>query len=285
MPTPGNCEKGFTAIELIAVVAVIVVLTGILIPTLAKTKSADDAAVCVRNMRELVTAWQLYAGNYEDQVCNNFTIPATQEAIITKTFDNWANNLMTWNITGLEGQSVTNKEWLKSGVLGKYSSDPGGMYKCPADTYLSRVQKAAKWKSRLRSYSMNTLFGRADRSPSSATGRSWADAGYRQFLRLSDVPAPQITWVTIEEHADSIDDGFFIVPRITSSWGDLPAAYHKGGCTFSFADGHVETHLWHSSQSKIRVTSSASPFFPAFDAAGRQDYEWYEERAGWVPYK
>src|SRR6185503_3143677 len=116
MPTPGNCEKGFTAIELIAVVAVIVVLTGILIPTLAKTKSADDAAVCVRNMRELVTAWQLYAGNYEDRVCNNFTIPATQEAITTKTFDNWANNLMTWSTTGLEGQSVTNKEWLKSGV-------------------------------------------------------------------------------------------------------------------------------------------------------------------------
>jgi prepilin-type processing-associated H-X9-DG protein/prepilin-type N-terminal cleavage/methylation domain-containing protein len=284
MRTPGNCEKGFTAIELIAVVAVIVVLTGILIPTLARTKSADDAAVCVRNMRELVTAWQLYAGNYEDQVCNNFTIPATQEAITTKTFDNWANNLMTWSTTGLEGQSVTNKEWLKSGVLGKFSSDPVRMYKCPADTYLSAAQKRLNWEKRFRTYAMNAFCGRNDRSPTSGNGRSWADPSYRQLLSLADFPNPQKTWVTIEEHADSLNDGFFIVQLNATAWGDLPASYHKGACNFSFADGHVETHPWRSSRSKIPVTAKTFPSPQPFDAAGKQDYQWYKERTGYVRY-
>jgi len=159
------------------------------------------------------------------------------------------------------------------------------MYKCPADVYLSPAQRRAGWSGRLRSTSMNALFGLSDTSPASASGRSWAEGGvYRQFLKIFDIPNPSDTWVTLTEQADSLNDGFFVVPLNTATWGDYPSSYHNGGCTFGFADGHVETHIWHSSTSKIPVKYSFSSARP-FDAAGRNDYAWYKAHTGYVPFK
>jgi hypothetical protein len=32
---------------------------------------------------------------------------------------------------------------------------------------------------------------------------------HRQFLKQTDVPNPAMTWVTLDEHPDTINDGFF----------------------------------------------------------------------------
>jgi prepilin-type N-terminal cleavage/methylation domain-containing protein/prepilin-type processing-associated H-X9-DG protein len=278
-----SSETGFTLTEVIAVVAIVTLLVTMIIPALAKTKAIDQSAVCFRNTREFAIAWELYAQNNPGILCNNYTIPDTLNAISTKKFDNWANNLMVWSVTGLDAQSTTNVDWVKQSPLTKYASDDSSIYKCPADAYLSAPQRKAGWKGRLRSTSMNALVGRYDSSANSNSGRSWVDNGaYRQFLRTSDIAEPSETWVTIEEHPDSINDGFFVPTTITTQWGDYPASHHKGGCTLSFADNHVEEHKWHSKLTKIPVTTGL--FTPkTLDQEGRRDVQWLKTVTGYIP--
>ena len=127
---------------------------------------------------------------------------------------------------------------------------------------------------------MNALIGLSEDPPTDANGHAWADSAYTQYLKQSQFRRPAMTWVTLDEHPDSINDAFFIVGRTASAWGDLPASYHNGACGFSFADGHAEVHKWTSKTSiyGVRFYFSVVPF----DAAGKRDFQWYNDRTGWV---
>lgn len=86
-----------------------------------------------------------------------------------------------------------------------------------------------------------------------------------------------MTWLTIDEQADSINEGFFINSNTTTQWGDIPSAYHNGACGFSFADGHSEIHKWLSATSRYPVKFTY-PAVEPFDASGRKDFQWYKDR-------
>jgi prepilin-type N-terminal cleavage/methylation domain-containing protein/prepilin-type processing-associated H-X9-DG protein len=280
----GSRGPGFTLIELLVVIAIIAILASMLLPALAKAKAKAHGIACLSNNKQLGLAWHLYAGDFNDACVNNFTIPDTESAITSKKFNNWVNNVMTWGTSGIDGQSVTNVEWVKNGILAPYTTAALGIYKCPADNKVSTAQRKLGWKSRLRSNSMNALFGRSDNLATSTTGKAWIDPTYRQFLKTTDVPAPAMTWLTVDEHPDTVNDGFFVVPINASAWGDGVASYHNGACGFSFADGHAEVHKWLSGTSKIPVTTTSFSPRP-FDVAGKRDYQWYKERTGYVLYR
>jgi prepilin-type processing-associated H-X9-DG protein len=100
------------------------------------------------------------------------------------------------------------------------------------------------------------------------------------------VRQPAITWVTLDEQADSINDAFFTVPYKPDAtyWGDTPASYHNGACGFSFADGHAEVHKWRSSASWVPVKYTFAP--PNFDNVARTvDYAWYNDHTGYIPWR
>ena len=61
-----NRRRGFTLIELLVVVAVISVLIGVLLPALGGARAAARSTVCTNNLRQLVTAWHLYAHANDD---------------------------------------------------------------------------------------------------------------------------------------------------------------------------------------------------------------------------
>ena len=68
------------------------------------------------------------------------------------------------------------------------------------------------------------------------------NAAYTIFRKQSDIHRPTETWVTLDEKAATINDGWFVVkPDVLTVWKDIPASYLAGGGGLSFADGHAIT--------------------------------------------
>jgi len=82
--------------------------------------------------------------------------------------------------------------------------------------------------------------------------------------------------VFLDEHPDSIDDGYFLNRESsTPAWIDLPASYHDGGASFSFADGHSDRHRWQNASTKQPSRAyGINPTLPMAITDGLQDYSW-----------
>src|SRR5436309_15983489 len=106
-----------------------------LLPALAKAKTKAQGIACLSNNKQLLLAWHLYAGDFNDACANNFTIPGTDLAITTKKFDNWVNNIMGFiqgNPASVNGwASITNVLWVQNGILARYTMAALPIYKCP----------------------------------------------------------------------------------------------------------------------------------------------------------
>jgi prepilin-type N-terminal cleavage/methylation domain-containing protein/prepilin-type processing-associated H-X9-DG protein len=267
-------RRAFTLTELLVVLATLAILAVLLLPVLASTQPASAKAFqCLNNLRQMAMAWTLYSGDNHDRLVNNFDVASTQLEIQNKTYRNWANDVMDWTVT----PSITNLDGLKLAPFYQYTGGTG-MYRCPADNYLSALQRNSGWTVRPRSYSMNAFFG--------ATTPTWTSSGnqfypsYRQFLKIGGVSAPSNMYVMLEEHPDSINDSYFLntADPTIQKWSDLPGSNHAGAAGFSFADGHSEIHQWKSRLCTILPVKFGLFPTPAFSAdpsgAALQDGRW-----------
>ena len=276
-PAGGN---GFTLIELLTVVAIIAVLAAILLPALSKARARSQGIFCLNNTRQLTLAWLLYADEHEGMLPYNLLMKPTS----VRTNLNWVNNVMTWDLSS----DNTNLATLTGASLGPYVSGMTGIFHCPSDQALSAMQSAAGWLQRIRSYSMNAMVGNA--GDSSASGTNVNNPGYRQFFKMAQIPRPTEIFVFLDEHPDSIDDGYFlnkdapppggVYGSTPDKWLNLPASYHNRSTAFSYADGHASLHHWLKSTT-IRPSAPHAanlpipiPVSPADEVA---DFDWMME--------
>jgi prepilin-type processing-associated H-X9-DG protein len=247
-------------IELLVVIAIIAILAGMLLPALGKAKAKGQGILCMNNTRQLMLAWKLYIDDANDKLPWGYAPAGTAGA--------WVYGIEDWSGANRDNWDLTNT--LALGVVWKYTGTSAKIYKCPADIYKTTGTKIV---DRLRSNSMSAWCG-MDQGKPTWFGNS---PPWRMFLKTSDFVAPSDTWVLVDEHPDSMNDGFFCIdmkpaPNLAGAvLPDCPASYHNGACGFSFADGHSEIHKWVDSRTKPPVKRSN---FNPVPQANSQDVKW-----------
>lgn len=248
--------RGFTLIEILVVIAVVGILMALLLPALGKAKGRAQGIGCSNNIRQLVVAWTVYADEHGGKLVNNHGIQETM-----RTQSNWVNNVLDWGFSS----GNTNLATLRQGHLTQYLGENTGVFHCPSD------KSVAENGYRIRSYSMNSLVG----DPGELTNRF--NPQMLQFFKITDFPKPSETYVFLDEHPDTLNDGFFMNRWAEEKWGNLPANYHDNGANLSFADGHVERHQWvEESTLKPNIRGGSGGVFPA---PGSRDYAWMREHS------
>jgi prepilin-type processing-associated H-X9-DG protein len=126
---------------------------------------------------------------------------------------------------------------------------------------------------------MNAFVG--DRGNGGNSGGADINSQWRQFRKLIDFRNSANTYVFLDEHPDSINDGFFVFctaadPMEDTGWSDLPSSSHNGACGFSFADGHSEIKKWMSASTKRPIKKSTSDF-PIPVGADKRDIQWIRD--------
>jgi prepilin-type N-terminal cleavage/methylation domain-containing protein len=254
-------RDGFTLIELLVVIAIIAILAAMLLPALSHAKMQAQGIQCMNNGNQLVKAWTMYASDNVDKCVNNFGVSQIDADVAAGLYHTWCVDNMDWTVN----QQNTNINLLQQGLLGPYMLRSVASYKCPADVYLSGAQVAAGFSARVRSYSMNDflgLFTDAAGSDPTYAGKNEFNTDWPQYLKLGSIPQPANIYVFLDEHPDSINDGYFDdgtqetpADYTEMSWGpsDTPASFHNGACGFSFSDAHSEIHKWFNKGTVVPV--------------------------------
>ncbi len=281
-PTRFSKRAGFTLIELLVVLAVIVILAGLLLPALTHARVKARSISCLNNERQLGLACQLYADESLDRFPYNLGYAEIRQTVAQNSFLDWTSTVMDWetqNPGNANTSDNTNTVLLTRGGLGPYVSKAANVYRCPSDQVLSDLQIQAGWERRVRSISMNAMVG--DAGVFSGGGANTNNPNYRQFFRVGQVPKPSQIFVFIEEHPDSINDGYFLNQPERYNWYDLPASYHNGSANLSFTDGHCETHRWVCANTQRPARPGGAGQLPglgSLPSAESADFKWLMER-------
>jgi prepilin-type N-terminal cleavage/methylation domain-containing protein len=277
-------STAFTLIEPLVVIAIVAILASLLLPVLSKAKAKTQGIQCLSNLKQLGLAWVLYADAHNDQAPPNANDT-------TDTRLSWVAGWLTLdggNNAGHPGPNNpdnTNQLFLRNSLLAPYGADALGIWKCPADKSQSTI--SGKRYPHVRSVSMNNWVG--DYDPRTGQENPASTPGYIRIKKMSDMtdPPPAKTYVMLDERADSIGNGYFLLlmdgfperPTLRSLV-DYPSNYHNGAGGLNFADGHSEIHRWRDP----RVQPVYQPDFhltvwPPRPVPNSVDIGWLQERA------
>lgn len=237
-------EMGFTRGDLLVVMAVVLLLAVVQLPSFGNTKAGSQSAVCASNLRRLIQAWTMYADDNAGRL-----VPNNGQLSNFNTNQTWADGWLDFtssfhniNVNHLVRPESSNG---RSGLLGPYLNRDVSVFRCPADG--SSVMIFGRVFSRVRSFSMNNWMG----------GNAYTRQDeYQVFQRLENIarPEPAKAMVFLEEREDSINDSAFYV-NMNGALADYPAYRHDGGSLLAYADGHVGYRLWRD----LRTISAPTP--------------------------
>jgi prepilin-type N-terminal cleavage/methylation domain-containing protein/prepilin-type processing-associated H-X9-DG protein len=226
--------SAFTLIELLVVIAIVAILASLLLAAVSNTRSSARSASCLSNLKQLQLAYISYAHDHND------TIPPN----ISRRLQFYQVNMPgSWVLGNTLLDSTASN--ISSGVLYPYVSN-ASLYHCPADRSTIRASRSL----RTRSYSINLWLNADIENFTNADQVNNSEANRRKLSQINN-PGLAETWVLIDEHETSIDDGIFQIPSWNldrpidnAAWASLRGDRHRNGANLSFADGHCEYYHW-----------------------------------------
>ena len=256
---PGPCgrDEAFTLVELLVVIGMIAILTGILLPALARAKSRAGQAICLNNLKQLQLAWGMYASDNDDILAPNQCTP-------WGNFYSWVEGHLDYASQNTDNTNTTLLLHPTNAAFAAYIPTVK-TYKCPAD--VSTVSIMGTRYPRVRSYGMNWTVGQAN---------YFLD--FKSYRRMSQItsPVPSMLFVFADMHPDSISDPHFHMNygvSVNYSFYDYPSSAHNGGAPLAFADGHVEVHRWVDERTNPSVVGVREQTTLNFSPEN-QDIEW-----------
>jgi prepilin-type processing-associated H-X9-DG protein len=272
----------------LVVIAIIAILAALLLPALATAREKGRAIRCVSNMKQMMLATKLYLDD-----SNGYFFPNTYSGA-----DGWLRGWLDFNPANSDNWNRDTLLNPERAVLSPYTRDVG-IYQCPSDW--STADKPGEGKvRRVRSLALSQAVGTWSDGKSPTHG-VWLDAAgvpannpggkWRVYARESDAvrPGAARTWVFLDEHPASINDGAFGMrmpdtpaATATQGWPDFPAGFHNNTGSIAFMDGHAELHKWQEGVSRgpgglsSRVTSRAG-LHPG-NIPNNQDILWLAQR-------
>jgi prepilin-type N-terminal cleavage/methylation domain-containing protein/prepilin-type processing-associated H-X9-DG protein len=245
-------QQGFTLIELLVVIAVILILAGLLLPTLSRAKDQARNINCESNLRQLQLCWHMYADDYGGVFVPNDWIDT--ESATT----NGAVNSYTQQTSWCAGNARTDPDAsnIQMGLLFPYNRVTT-IYHCPSD--VSQIEDGngnLLPPLRNRSYNMSQSVNGYPLFTNTTDGVlvGAEQPCYAKYAAITN-PSPSGLFVFIDENEGTLEDAQFGFPSPNPSWPpnsgmwwlewwDMPSNRHNQGANLSFADGHVEHWKW-----------------------------------------
>ena len=264
--SPSRTQKAFTLIELLVVIAIIAILAAMLLPALAKAKTKAQGIQCMSNLKQMGLGFLMYPTDNGDLLLASLGVPPEQRRT------RWVEGGLNFDPSNQSNWDV-NKDLVNSPLM-PFVGKNTAIWKCPADRAVINVPLTrttpAQTLPRVRSNSMSQVFDYGGWLP---------ESGYRVYKKSADIVNAAKTWVFVDEHPDSINDGAFAVQMAeptarTARIIDFPASYHNGACGFSFSDGHAEIHKWKGNYIKARVTYTGSMGLNVDAGDSVEDVKW-----------
>jgi prepilin-type processing-associated H-X9-DG protein len=223
----------FTLVELLVVFAIIAILASILLPVLSRVKLKATLSDCLDNQKQLALAFSMYVNDNSQNLVNY----------------NPANLLNAGGFWGLESHAPgdwTSPEFAlhdvqsclsSNNVLFQYAPDVQ-VYRCPGDPRINfpiGSGNSVDW-----AYDSYAITENVEPIPGFTQGYT----KMAQIKRVSDC-------MIFAEQSDTrgYNEATFVMsvtplPPKQFTFVDVFACNHGNVCSFSFADGHVESRKW-----------------------------------------